>query len=260
MSKKAKLHNAFFATLGAKGSRSFTSIFEFLKQFQQFSLLGGEVDNVEPILFEKSEAAGSANGHYFHQDLLVASFIHSHNPERHIDIGSRIDGFVAHVAAFRKIEVLDVRPLKNTGHPNIQFKVADLMQLDADLINSCDSLSCLHAIEHFGLGRYGDAINPNGHQIGYQNMIKMLKPGGRMYISFPIATTTNIVFNKHRIFSPHDIFSWPTVDCKLNLLRFDYVDDAGDLHCQVNPKNETIIANYGCGIYTFEKVAHTDSN
>jgi hypothetical protein len=40
-------------------------------------------------------------------------------------------------------------------------------------------------------------------------------------------------------------------------MRFDYVDDAGDLHCQVNPKTESITANYGCGIYTFEKVAHS---
>jgi hypothetical protein len=30
----------------------------------------------------------------------------------------------------------------------------------------CDSLSCLHALEHFGLGRYGDPIDPRGHEKG----------------------------------------------------------------------------------------------
>jgi len=28
-----------------------------------------------------------------------------------VDIGSRVDGFVAHVASFREIEVFDVRPI-----------------------------------------------------------------------------------------------------------------------------------------------------
>jgi SAM-dependent methyltransferase len=254
MSKKAKLAHAITGLFGAQGSYSPLDALSFVKQFREFSKLGGTSNTVEPILLEKSESAGSANGHYFHQDLLVAKLIHDDAPDRHIDIGSRIDGFVAHVASFRKIEILDVRPLKNTGHPNIEFRKVDLMKLDLSLIDSCDSISCLHAIEHFGLGRYGDALNPNGHIVGFQNIVKMLKPGGRLYISFPIATQTTVIFNKHRIFSPYDIFSWPTLGCTLKLVQFDYVDDAGDLHQGVNLNTENIIAKYGCGIYTFEKL------
>jgi hypothetical protein len=37
------------------------------------------------------------------------------------------------------------------------------MKLHEDMINCCDSISSLHAIEHFGLGRYGDTIDVNGH-------------------------------------------------------------------------------------------------
>ena len=34
---------------------------------------------------------------------------------------SRIDGFVSHVASFRKIEVMDISPLKISIHKNIKF-------------------------------------------------------------------------------------------------------------------------------------------
>ncbi len=253
MYRKAKMPQALRGVFKAKGAHSLVDMYGFLQQFQQFAKLGGTSHKVEPILFEKSGSAGAASGHYFHQDLLVAKFIHEANPACHIDISSRIDGFVAHVAAFRKIELLDIRPLDSKGHPNIGSRVANLMQLDKSMINSCDSISCLHAIEHFGLGRYGDEIDPQGHLKGFANIVSMLKPGGKLYISFPIATETTTVFNKHRIFSPYDIFSWPTPGCTLKLLRFDYVDDAGDLHREVNLNTETITAEYGCGIYTFEK-------
>ena len=37
--------------------------------------------------------------------------IYAARPEKHVDVGSRVDGFVAHVASFREIEVFDVRPI-----------------------------------------------------------------------------------------------------------------------------------------------------
>jgi hypothetical protein len=73
----------------------------------EFKNAGGKVTRKYMILKDYNEQAGSASGHYFHQDLLVASFIQKSSPERHIDVGSRIDGFVAHVASFRKIEILE---------------------------------------------------------------------------------------------------------------------------------------------------------
>ncbi|KAA3512449.1 hypothetical protein CPJ18_07285 [Agrobacterium rosae] len=112
---------------------------------------GGKIDKLRMVLEDFSDSAGIVKGHYFHQDLLVAGYIHAANPVRHIDVGSRIDGFVAHVASFREIEVLDVRPLQPTSHKNIVFQQADLMRDAGEEIT--DSLSCLHAIEHFGLGR-----------------------------------------------------------------------------------------------------------
>ena len=101
---------------------------KYRTQYKEFQKLGGVITHKHAIFSNYDDQAGSASGHYFHQDLLVASFINKNNPVRHIDIGSRIDGFVAHVASFRKIDVMDVRELNNTGHINISFIKADLMR------------------------------------------------------------------------------------------------------------------------------------
>ena len=224
----------------------------FLKDYFSFKKAGGRVDKFFPIYSDYREQAGSATGHYFHQDLLVANYIFRSNPARHIDVGSRVDGFVAHVASFRPIEVIDVRELKDTGHENIRFRQMDLMNQDAIESNLCDSLSCLHAIEHFGLGRYGDPINPKGHLIGFDNLLKMLKTGGTLYISFPIGAVDQVQFNAHRVFKPDSILGWHKA--ALELISFSYVDDAGKLHKEVSIDAVPATTQYGCGIYSFRKL------
>lgn len=224
----------------------------FLKDYFTFKKSGGRVDKVFPIYADYKEQAGSAVGHYFHQDLLVANYIFIANPIRHIDVGSRIDGFSAHVASFRSLEIIDVRELGNTGHENIRFRQMDLMSDEGIAPDLCDSLSCLHAIEHFGLGRYGDPINPNGHIIGFKNLVKMLKPGGTLYISFPIGSADLVFYNAHRIFRADSILNWPSASA-CELVSFSYVDDFGALHREVAIDTVHRDINYGCGIYTFKK-------
>ena len=62
-----------------------------------------------PILTDFTDSAGVMSGHYFHQDLVVAQKIFEAQPRRHVNVGSRIDGFVTHVATFRPIEIIDIR-------------------------------------------------------------------------------------------------------------------------------------------------------
>ena len=104
-----------------------------------------------------------------------------------------------------------------------------------------------------GLGRYGDSINVDGHIIGIFNLIKMLKKGGILYISFPIGTSDEVHFNAHRIFHPKSILEYQEVREKLELINFDYVDDKGDLHLQVSVDSVDSKLKYGCGIYTFKR-------
>jgi len=209
---------------------------------------------VYPCLEDKHKNNGSAKGDYFHQDLLVARRIYENKPEKHIDVGSSVGGFVAHVASFREIIVIDIRPSVGKSH-NITFVQQDFMaDLDESLISSTDSLSCLHAMEHFGLGRYGDPLNYDGHLIGIENLYKVLKKGGKLYFSVPIGNPQRIEFHAHRIFSPKylvDIFNG-----KFNIDCFSYVDGPGDLHENVDI-NEIITHyndEYGCGIFEMTKI------
>jgi hypothetical protein len=224
--------------------------FKYLSDKAAFIKAGGVITNAYPIYDDFNKQAGTATGHYFHQDLLVATFINQAKPVRHIDVGSSIEGFVAHVARYRDIEVIDIRPLQIIGHSQIRFMQGNLMNLDPSLVEICDSLSCLHALEHFGLGRYGDPIDPMGHIKGFNNLNKMLKSGGTLYISFPIGKS-GVHFNAHRVFDPAEILGWS--NGLFELTRFDYVDDAGNVHCNSSLSTPPVLS-YGCGIYTLKKI------
>ena len=196
-----------------------------------------------PILTERDEQSGTARGAYFHQDLLVARRIFAADPRRHVDVGSRVDGFVAHLAVFREIEVIDIRPLDSTI-PNIRFLQADIMRdPPPQLRGCCDSLSSLHVIEHFGLGRYGDPVDFLGHEKALASLAAMLEPGGTLYLSTPIGPQ-RIEFNAHRVFAVRTLLDLLGRD--FDLARFAYVDDAGDLHDDAPLDAAPVAANFGC--------------
>jgi SAM-dependent methyltransferase len=207
-----------------------------------------------PCLDDRSRESGTASGHYFHQDLLVANKIFKNNPAKHIDIGSRVDGLVAHVASFREIEVLDIRELKRDIQ-NVRFKQVDLMDKKFHLPDYCDSVSCLHALEHFGLGRYGDKVDYDGHLIGWENIYRLLKKNGKFYFSVPIGEQ-RIEFNAHRVFSLKYLLTLFAGKYKIH--SFAYVDDSGHLITDVELKEKHVQDNfschYGCGIFELSKM------
>jgi SAM-dependent methyltransferase len=208
-----------------------------------------------PCLHDRSPESGAAKGHYFHQDLLIARRIYLNNPITHVDVGSRVDGFIAHVASFRHINVLDIRQQYATI-PNITFIQADFMEpIQYNLVDYSDSLSCLHALEHFGLGRYGDPINYDGYMIGLNNLLRIVKTNGKFYFSVPIGPQ-RIEFNAHRVFSVAYLLEY--IDGKYHIDQFSFVDDMGDLHENVPITHTDVKRNFGCvlgcGIFEMTKV------
>ena len=210
-----------------------------------------------PCLHDRYEEGGTTKSEYFWQDLLVARWISVARPLRHVDIGSRVDGFVAHVASFRDIEVFDVRPISKQI-PGVVFKQTDLM--DSNSLPKveegyCDSLSCLHALEHFGLGRYGDPIDALGHERGLANMAAMLQPGGTFYLSTPIGRE-RVEFNANWVFNPSRIIQLAEIN-GLVLSKLIIIGAGGSIRevaATLEELEDLASAKYNLGVFIFKKV------
>ena len=220
----------------------------FVERHLEFRRQAGRHDHecgpvrMRPYFGDRFAASGNAGGHYFHQDLLVARKVFENRPSRHLDIGSRVDGFVAHVASFREIEVCDVRPQRSTAR-NIRFRQADLSDEGAwPLIDYCDSISSLHAIEHIGLGRYGDPVDYLGHVRALSNIWRALQPNGKFYFSVPMGSQ-RVEYDGQRVFQLEYLL---TLLDRYVVDSFSYVADDGDLHENAPLDKASIESSFGC--------------
>jgi SAM-dependent methyltransferase len=214
----------------------------FRKAMRTMGDAGFSWGRLKPSFGDRLSEAGTASGHYFHQDLLVAQKIFEAKPEKHVDIGSRIDGFVAHVASFRPLEVIDIRPVSSTVR-HVRFIQQDIVADSFPLREYCDSASCLHAIEHLGLGRYGDPIDVRAHEKGLENLARMLKTGGTLYLSAPIGPA-RVEFDAQRVFSMPQLLA--LVRRRFSVRSLSYVDDNGRLFEKVPAYGAAVEATFGC--------------
>lgn len=151
-----------------------------------------------PVIAEKYAPAGVI-GNYFWQDLWAAKMIIKSGVNKHFDIGSRLDGFIAHLlAANIDVTMIDVRNFPSKVE-HLNTIVDDATSLHQILDESVASMSALCSLEHFGLGRYGDPIDPEACFKCFDNIQKKLKKGGRLYLSVPIGRE-RLEFNAHRVF------------------------------------------------------------
>jgi len=205
------------------------------------------IKNLRPLLHDRGETSGPISWQYFYQDIWAARRVFANAPALHLDIGSRLDGFVSHLLVFRDVSVVDIRPLPR-DIPGVTFRQADATTLASIPTDSVESISSLHAIEHFGLGRYGDPVNPQAWRIVLQALERVLKPGGRLYLGVPIGQQ-RVMFNAHRIFAARSI-----IDAlpKLQLVSFSYIDDEGRFHGDTRPGATGTLDN-GCGLFELTK-------
>jgi SAM-dependent methyltransferase len=185
------------------------------------------------------------DAHYFYQAAWLGRRLEESRPKDHVDIGSSVIVIGVLSAIVRTIFV-DFRPLT--------AKLTNLCSIAADILflpfesDSVRSVSCLHVIEHIGLGRYGDQIDPEGSIKAARELERILKPGGRLYLSVPVGRE-RVCFNAHRVFSPTKI---KELFCSLSLTEFSWVDDQDRFKKQQELESANGF-NYGCGMFAFEK-------
>lgn len=202
-----------------------------------------------PQIFDKTFAT-EFDRHYVYHTSWAARKVRAYAPKKHIDISSSLY-FSGIVSAFVPVDFYDYRPAE-LALSNLASKQADLMQLPFES-ESVDSLSCMHVVEHIGLGRYGDPIDPEGDIKACAELERVLAPGGQLLFVVPIGGKALIEFNAHRIYTYALVQSlFPT----LTLTEFSYVPERGPdgIHENANPA-ELQNEHYACGLFVFTKPA-----
>jgi SAM-dependent methyltransferase len=184
--------------------------------------------------------------HYFHQAAWLARELAKSRPATHVDIGSSVAA-MAVLSAHVPLIFIDYRPLRVTL-PGLASIAGDITRLPfAD--KSLASISSLHVIEHVGLGRYGDPINPAGAMMAFGELERVLADGGRLFVSTPIGRE-RVCFNAHRVFAPETILKALR---GLKLRRFCYVGDDRNFHADALPAAAARL-DYGCGLFEFVRM------
>ncbi|MDP1523961.1 MAG: DUF268 domain-containing protein [Methylotenera sp.] len=220
----------------------------FKHWYQYLKLIGAEkigVLDLQPCLGDWSTHT-PFDAHYFYQGAWLARRVIASRAIKHVDIGSSVLT-ISVLSAQVETVFVDYRPLKVslTGLTSIAGNILDLSFAD----NSIDSLSCLHVIEHIGLGRYGDPLNSQGSVNAASELQRVVSRGGNLFISLPIGRE-RICFNAHRVHSPISVvMMFP----HMKLIEFSFVDDVGQFH-ENNPIENAIGLEYGCGMFYFEKL------
>ncbi len=185
------------------------------------------------------------DAHYVYHPAWAARFIKKNNPSKHIDISSTLH-FCTMLSAFIPTEFYDYRPAE-LNLDNLSSASADLTNLFfAD--NSVNSISCMHTIEHIGLGRYGDPIDPEGDIKAINELQRVTAKDGHLFLVTPVGKP-RIQFNAHRIYSfdmIKDLFAG------FELKDFSLVTDNAKFVHSANPKLVQE-QSYGCGCFYFKK-------
>jgi SAM-dependent methyltransferase len=201
--------------------------------------------NTYPCLND-NQPSQKVDSHYFYQNLWAFNKIKSMHPTCHIDIGSEIN-FIGYITVIiPKVIYIDIRPL-DVDIQNLIIKNGSILNLPFEN-NTINSLSCFHVVEHIGLGRYGDPLDPDGSYKAIRELCRVLAKNGNLYFSIPVGKP-RLCFNAHRIYSPDHILK---LFKTLKLIELSAILDNGHFikNMDIAKLREN---NYSCGLFHFVK-------
>jgi hypothetical protein len=224
--------------------------FEFFGEFVKYrkhndNRFSVAAKNLYPCLSDKLKST-PFDQHYVYHPAWAARILAKTLPAYHVDFSS-ILSFGSIVSAFIPVKFYDYRPAELTLS-NWESGFADLNNLPFES-NSQPSISCMHTVEHIGLARYGDPLDPLGDLKAIDELKRIVMPGGDLLFVTPVGQA-RIEFNAHRIYSYEQIVEYFS---PLQLKEFSLIPDAGGLIQNADPalvKQQ----QYGCGCFWFKKL------
>jgi len=235
--------------------KNFKNYTLFLKDFIQFRNQSSNNSRFSKIKWKDRWTCLSENTnetyfdrHYIYHPAWAARILKKINPKYHIDISSTLY-FSSIASAFIPIKFYDYRPARLELY-NLEIDHADLLCLPFK-DESIESISCMHVIEHIGLGRYGDPINPNGDLKAIKELKRILAKDGNLLFVVPIGNP-KIMFNAHRVYSYDQIIEYFS---ELQLIEFSLIpENKIDGGIITNPSKELLEKQtYGCGCFWFKR-------
>jgi hypothetical protein len=186
--------------------------------------------------------------HYVYHLAWAARIVKEIDPKEHSDISSLLF-FPTILSAFVKVNFYDYRPAQ-LNLDNLNSERCDLTKLHFES-NSIESLSCMHTVEHIGLGRYGDPIDYDGDLKAIEELKRVVKVGGNLLFVVPIGKA-RIQYNAHRIYSYAQIKSYFD---GFTLKEFSLIPDSAQQGGLIRNATEeqSNMQEYGCGCFWFIK-------
>jgi SAM-dependent methyltransferase len=202
------------------------------------------------LMLDNRTAQTPFDRHYVYHTAWALRRLQADRPAAHVDVSSSVY-FVALGSAVVPMTHYDYRPLP-LDLPGLSCARGDLLALPLP-DQSVPSLSCMHVIEHVGLGRYGDPLDARGDIKAARELMRVLAPGGRLYVVVPVGRR-RVCFNGHRVY---DFSAVRELFATLDLEESALIRDGDGSGLVINPPREEIDAqDYGCGCFVFVKAKH----
>jgi len=233
-----------------KLKEEFISQYKDLLNLQKKSKIRFTLDesNFYPCLYDNTLNT-RYDRHYVYHPAWAARIIRDNKPTKHIDISSSLY-FCSMLSAFIPVDFYDYRPA-NLLLDNLKSVAGDLINLPFTS-NTIESISCMHTVEHVGLGRYGDPLNYDGDIKAINELKRVLKPGGTLLFVVPVGAKDVICFNAHRIYTKEQVLNlFSDLELKEFTLIPEKEEDGGLIK---DPSLELLNTQfYGCGCFWFTK-------
>lgn len=205
-----------------------------------------EFGNRMPAIWEKTKQT-RFDAHYVYHNAWALRTVRKISSKLHVDISSTVY-FCSSLSAFMPVKFYDYRPARLTLS-QLTTDSCDLQRLQFE-DNSIESLSCMHTVEHVGLGRYGDSLDPSGDINAFSELKRVVSPGGSLLIVVPVGRQ-RVCFNAHRIYSYCTLID---IFVNFELIEAALITDSGEFLTTPTPLDFDH-QEYGCGCFWFRKIA-----